>query len=137
MSDLVVEPKVGIGSIRIGMSLDEVRSAVGEPTGRFRKTSDSPRLTDVYDGLGIHVYYDDSDSVEFIESFPVDGIRHVLYGMPVFELTAEQIAANLSAKGLSGTAEDGSWFVYSSLGLSLWRSHESREHFEAVAVAEV
>ncbi len=136
MAELVIEPMVRIGPVRIGMSLAENRTVIGEPKERFQKTEQSVSLTDSYENLGLHVYYDENGSVEFIESFPVDGIRHFLYDISVFEVPAKDVVAKLASKGHGTSREGGSSLVYVSLGLSLWRSHSSNERFETVAVGK-
>jgi hypothetical protein len=65
-----VLPFDGLGDLRFGMPRDMVRELLGVAYQSFRKTSSSPRLTDAYDGLGFHLYYDTEDRLEFIETFP-------------------------------------------------------------------
>ena len=109
------------------MTLAEVRSAAGEPTSRFKKTTESASLTDAYEDLGLHVYYNRSGSVEFVESFQVDQTLHVLGSMPVFKTVAEELVASLSANAPFRSEEGGSLYVCPFLGLSLWRSDSSGE----------
>ena len=61
-----VLPFGGLGELRFGTSRAAVRtSLVGSPT-TFSKVVDAPTMTDSYDALGLHLYYDDGDELEFI-----------------------------------------------------------------------
>lgn len=126
---------MGIGPVMIGLPMADVRGTLGEPTMRFRKTPDSPRLTDAYVPLGVHVYYDGADCVEYVESFAVGGVVHLLDGIPVFDTPATTLIATVSKKTAVRTEERGTAFVALSLGLAFWRSNEEATRFDSVGVA--
>jgi hypothetical protein len=71
---LAIVGRIGIGPVMIGLPMADLRGILGEPTRQFRKYPGSPKLTDAYEALGVHVYYDDADCVDFVESFAVPGI---------------------------------------------------------------
>jgi hypothetical protein len=52
-----IQPGIGVGPIRFGMTVDEVRKAMGLPFCVFSKTVDSSFPTDAFDEAGVHVYY--------------------------------------------------------------------------------
>jgi hypothetical protein len=52
-----INPYVGIGVVRFGMSRRQVRKALGGMVKEFKKTPKSESLTDAFDQLGIYVYY--------------------------------------------------------------------------------
>jgi hypothetical protein len=126
---------IGIGPVMIGLPMADVRAALGEPTNRFRKTPESPRLTDAYDPLGVHVYYDGADCVECVESFAVEGTVHLLDGLPVFDTPATKLIAAVWKKAAVRSEERGTSFVAPTLGLAFWRSDEEATTFETVLVA--
>jgi hypothetical protein len=132
---LAIVGGIGIGPLMIGMPMAHVRGQLGEPTKRFRKTPDSPRLTDAYVQLGVHVYYDGADCVEYMESFAVDGIVHLLDGLPVFDTPVTTLIAAVSKKAAVRSEERGTAFVAPSLGLAFWRSDEEATTFDSVSVA--
>lgn len=52
-----IDPYIGVGSIRFGMSIEEVRQVLAAPVQTFWKSETSEIPTDAFDTLGIHVYY--------------------------------------------------------------------------------
>ena len=132
---LVIVGGVGIGPAMIGMSIADVRGTMGEPTKQFRKAPNSKTLTDAYDQLGMHVYYDIADCVEFVEAFAVKGVEHLLDGYAVFETPAAAIMAFVSKKGAVRSEEGGTSLVAPTLGLAFWRADEEATTFDSVAVA--
>jgi hypothetical protein len=132
---LVIVGGIGIGPAMIGMPIADIRGTMGEPTKRFRKTADSLRLTDAYAQLGVHVYYDDADCVEFVESFAVEGVIHLLDGLSVFETPAVTIVASVSKRAAVHSEEGGASLVVPTLGLAFWRADGEATTFDSVAVA--
>jgi|SRR6185437_909983 len=132
---LVIAGGIGIGSVLIGSSMAHVRGTLGEPTKRFRKTPNSPQLTDAYAQLGVHVYYDDADCVEFVESFAMEGVVHLLDGLSVFKTPVATIVESVSKKAAVRSEEGGTSFVVPTLGLAFWRADGEATTFDSVAVA--
>lgn len=64
--EMMIEPYVGIGSIRLGMTREEVNEAVGWQPKRFKKSRDADLLSDNFDGF-IFVYYREPDVCEAVE----------------------------------------------------------------------
>jgi hypothetical protein len=46
-----------------------MRAVLGIAFKEFRKTPSAPNSTDAYAELGLHLYYDAADRLEFIEAF--------------------------------------------------------------------
>jgi hypothetical protein len=87
-----IEPYVGLGEAHFGKTREGIRDLLGEEFESFQKSSDSPILTDSYDSLGLHLYFDDSDRLEYIECFDpaaptVNKIS--LLGRPISEASAD------------------------------------------------
>ncbi|MBA3805011.1 MAG: ABC transporter ATP-binding protein [Acidobacteria bacterium] len=52
-----IEPYEGVGPIKLGMSINAVREAVGAEVKTFKKSPSSEIPTDAFDLLGVYVYY--------------------------------------------------------------------------------
>ena len=52
-----IEPYVGVGPVRLGMTVEQVRESVGAEFDTFRKTPLSEMETDAFDSVGLHVHY--------------------------------------------------------------------------------
>ena len=64
---MTIDPHFGIGNIRFGMTVADVRRVVGSPFTSFRKTPTSTFPTDAFDDLGIHVFYKPPGICEAVE----------------------------------------------------------------------
>ena len=64
--DFEIEPHVGAGPIKLGLSREEVRRLMGPPFRTYSKAAGEP-LTDTYFGTDLQVCYDNGDRVEYIE----------------------------------------------------------------------
>jgi hypothetical protein len=82
----------------------------------------------------VHVYYDDADRVE-LESFPVEGVIHLLDRFSVFDTPVATLMAAVSRKGAVRSEEGGACLVIPILGLSFWRADRDATRFDSVAVA--
>lgn len=67
--DLEFLPYEGLGQLRFGMSRSTIRALMAVDPKPFKKTPASKMMTDAFGELGVHVYYDPSDSCEAIEAF--------------------------------------------------------------------
>jgi hypothetical protein len=113
-----VEPGIGIGPIRLGMTHAEVGAAVA--SREIRGQGSRQRIP----GLGVLLEYTDSDGVvAFIEADRGSGAQYD--GIDLFETPAEEVvAAIVQAAGLA--PEDFPLkrhsYLFESLRLVLWRS---------------
>ena len=60
---------IGVGDIRFGMSVDEVRSAINSEATPFLKTPQSIMPTDSFHGDSIHVFYKKPGICEAVEFY--------------------------------------------------------------------
>ena len=104
-----------VGPIAFGETRDTIRSVLGSGFRSFRKTQDENE-TDAYDSLGVHIYYDDSNCVEFVELFtPAE---------PSFESVslvgqkAEDVVGKLRELGYEGDQDDVG-YNYDGVGIGL------------------
>jgi hypothetical protein len=64
-----VVPYEGLGNIRFGTPRAAIRALLKVDFTSFIKGDDHVP-TDAYDTLGMHLYFDEQDCLEFIEAFP-------------------------------------------------------------------
>jgi len=86
-----IEPHVGAGPVRFGRPREEVKRVLGNEPRRFKKTPHSAALTDAFDELGVHVYYNATGSCSAVElaSPATPTFRgQLLLGRPFGELRA-------------------------------------------------
>ena len=135
MIDMELIPGDRVGSIRLGMRRSEVLSAIGDPSSRFTKTPESAALTDSYDDLGIHVFYTESETVEFIETWSHPNVRHLVSGLDGFATAADQLISVLGTQGHECVNDRGYSYTFSQPGVSFWRSDPDETYFESIGVA--
>jgi hypothetical protein len=117
-----VEPHVGAGPIKLGLSRGELRKLMGAPFRTYSKVPGEP-LTDTYFGTDLQVYYDASDRVEYIELNGPRSINPTLRGRTLLFAPAEEVIEWM--RGVSDFDADnpelGYSYIYPALDLSLWR----------------
>ena len=69
VSNWQIHPYVGLGALRFGQRRVDVRKQLGDDYSTFQKAPGVDSETDSYDNLGLHLYYDENDCLEFIEAF--------------------------------------------------------------------
>jgi len=117
-----VEPHVGAGPIKLGLSREELRRLMGAPFRTYSKAPGEP-LTDTYFGTDLQVSYDASDRVDYIELNGPRSINPTLRGRTLLFAPAEEVIDWM--RGVSDFDADnpelGYSYVYPALDLSLWR----------------
>jgi len=117
-----VEPHVGAGPIKLGLSREEVRKVMGAPFRTYAKVPGEP-LTDTYFGTDLQVCYDATDRVEYIELNGPGSINPTLRGRTLLFAPAQEVIEWM--RGISDFDSDdpelGHSYVYPALDLSLWR----------------
>jgi hypothetical protein len=116
MQTLEIQPTVGVGPIRFGMSRAEVRELIGPHDG----DSDEDREWYLED---LAIEFDSSGKVAFIEIAESENFRAVLNGECLHELDADSAIAHVkkSAAYDPNAPEPGYTYVFPALQLSLWR----------------
>jgi hypothetical protein len=113
--DFDIEPHVGVGPIRFGMTRAEVRKVLGKP-----KSTNKER-----DGFldGFYVDFDEAGSVEFIEMAKSQKFRGLFHGTCLHDLLADDAVALVSKFGKydRNHPELGHSYIYVDLQMSLWR----------------
>lgn len=119
-----VEPHVGVGPVRLGMSRDEVRRIMPGPVDSFRKGPDALYETDGFHNCAFQVFYGgDTPTVEYIELSADAEFSAVYRGMNVFGTEAKDLVAHISrvAEYDATEPEMDYSYIFPELELSLWR----------------
>ena len=139
MKEFEIEPKVGVGPIRLGMTREEVREQLGDP-------DDATDQREWYlEDMAID--FDKSGHAEFIELAASERFRVIFQGKDLHELEADDAVAHLRAIAEydENDPELGCSFVFPALQLCLWRpmipfdgqdeDDPTGRRFEAIGVA--
>ena len=94
-----IEPFVGLGELEFGMSRTETRRLLNTDVVSFRKTPSEIQLTDDYSGIGFHLYFDENDNLEFIETFTPCPVEYE--GMRFLGIPLEQVLAEANSRGMA------------------------------------
>ena len=142
MKDYNVQPLVGIGPVRLGMSRDEVHFAMHARETPFRKGATVTPLTDAFHQSAFQVFYArHAPIVEYIELSRDADFRVLYRGLDVFATLADEIAAFI-ARDASYNREGREFpysYIFHELQLSLWRpvlpkDDESGRFFSTIGI---
>ncbi len=111
----------GIGPLRFGFSRSSVRAELGDDFSEFRKSVDSINSTDEYSRLGMHLYYDSNNKLEFIECFSPCPIHY--RGVSLLGKEFEVVLKELEDLGLSARHDDYVCY-FDDVGFALYVSGE-------------
>ena len=95
-------PNIAIGTIRFGMSRDELRQSFSGPYTEYKKSKYSKNTADDYGGF--HVYYTPENTVEAVEIF--EGIHVIYQGKQLFPSSKED-----ALKTVDGLEEDAGVYM--------------------------
>ena len=128
MDEWVISPFESLGPLRFGATAPEVQAAAGGTPTRFQKGA-SPNLTEAYDEIGFHAYYDSDEKLEFIDAFPPCRVTYA--GVDLLRPKMSDATEELASLGLQGRDDrDGSlWFDQHGFGL-----YAPHGHVEGVSV---
>ncbi len=130
-----VSPLVGIGPVRLGMTREEVRTALGEPN--YSKGNREGYLS------GLFVNFSSNEKVEFIEISKSEEFTAYYCGVPVHDTLAGELIARVSkfSEFDGNDPELGHSYIFKALQLSFWRGtipssqdDEDGCYFQAVGV---
>ena len=117
-----ITPHVGAGPVNFGMTIEQVRRALGARFTSFLKDTTSELPSDAFENEGVYVYYKSPGVCEAIELAkpasavlgnaelfgPYDSVRHFIEMLAQIE-------------------EDGAGLVASELGISLYAPHAKKD----------
>ena len=113
---MTIHPHKGVGVIAFGMTRPEVAKAVGQVPRRARRNQYDMSDYDLFEKLGLFVYYDADDmclAVEFTRDARVSYDGYELFAHPAHEARAWARARDQDLDGKDG-------FVATGLGLSMY-----------------
>ena len=112
-----VVPFEGLGDLRFDTPRAAVRALLATDHRSFQKSPLSRQLTDAYDTLGFHLYYDDEDRLEFIETFPPCDPTY--RGIRLLKGSRQRVLQQLADLGHTASHEDEG-YNFKQLGLVLY-----------------
>jgi hypothetical protein len=124
MPDYIVQPFVGVGPIRLGMSRDEARRAMQEPPKPFRKGTAPKHETDAFHQSAFQIFYGgDQPTVEYVELSGGSVVRALYRDLDVFATPADDVVAYISRDSAfdESDPEIPCTYLFRGLQLSLWR----------------
>lgn len=65
--DLIIQPYIGIGAIRFGMTRQQVRQVINQPVESFLRHSTDELPTDYFENLGLYVEYKNEGICQAVE----------------------------------------------------------------------
>lgn len=117
VTELVVQPLVGIGDARLGKSKGDLVAALGAPERIVRGK------TLVYFGSALRVHLDRQEVACFVEVAGALSVRPVLDGVYILEISADNAMRTVSRYGAIDTThrEYPMTCIVRDVELSLWR----------------
>jgi hypothetical protein len=98
-----VKSYIGVGELRFGDSRLNVRAILGPHYHSFRKAPGANE-TDAYDKLGLHLYYDENDCLEFVEAFAPSSLTFI--GISLLGRQMSDVENDLKAIGHYSRRDD-------------------------------
>jgi hypothetical protein len=125
MPKYLVEPFVGVGPVRLGMSREEVLRAMVEPSRPYRRSySDSDHEIDAFHDNSFQVFYGGAaPEAEYIELSRGSTSQPFYRDLDVFATRADEVVAYIlqDAPYDEDDWELGYTYIFPELQLSLWR----------------
>ena len=141
--ELIIQPHVGIGPVRLGMKRDEIRNIL-EGLGGGKPVAKSAH-TDCFFRNSLQVSFEPDESASFIEVYSDAQWTCLFEGADVFDTPADELVRHVErfdSRDPILSTKNG--FVFSSLILTLWEAdsqddrkrNETREIFFAVGIGD-
>jgi hypothetical protein len=140
-----VQPKIGIGPVKLGMDRTTAIACMGLAPDSFMKTQMSQHPTDSFYEAGFQIFYEgETPKVGSIELSRDCGFEAMLFGENVLDIPVSEALLKIEhVTGLKPKTEDeGYTYEIPSFGLWLWRqSNESNDeegqYFSTIGVGTV
>ena len=130
-----VQPKLGIGPVKLGMDRTSAIASMGLEPDSFMKTPMSEHPTDSFYEAGFQIFYaGEVPKVESIELSRGCGFEATLSGHNVLDLPVSEALVKIeNVTGLKPETEDeGYSYEIASLGLWLWRQSNEPNDEEGI-----
>lgn len=115
-----VEPGLGAGPVRLGMTRPEVEAALGDPQAEYRVWNGTGTTVSWLEAC-FQVTFDGSGKVVDIMLCAKGPVVATLQGVDVLHRPAEDVLAALSGLGQGRYEEDGFSFAFSEARVAFWR----------------
>jgi hypothetical protein len=127
--EMNIVPFEKVGDLLFGAKREEVRKLLGPDFETFRKAQWSTNTTDDYSALGLHLYYNKQDELEFVEMFPpaIPKFKEI----NLLQGTIEEVVKILQTFD-ANPETDGASYVFYKIGISLYSESEDKS-VEAVS----
>ena len=127
MINLIIEPLIGIGNIKLGESKVKIHSLIGLPDSSSNSDESEEYFNYEYYYNDLLISYDPADRINYLEvaGYNSKTTTTELFGIKVFQTYADEIIKNIEESGFSYFKEDREIpysFVFIDLQLSFWRS---------------
>ena len=111
-----IHPFESVGNLKFGNLRVETQRLLKAKPNSFRKAP-GENETDAYDDIGLHLYFDAQDRLEFVEAFEPASVS--LYGHKLLGRLADDVERDLDAIGLMAEETDvGRRFPRAGIALS-------------------
>ena len=110
-----IVPYVSVGNLSFGDKREVARKKLNSPFSTFRKVIGA-EVTDSFDEIGLHLYYDNDDRLQFVELFrPADV---VVCGIELLDRNVDEVVGSLEMLGYAPSPTDVG-FQVDDLGVAL------------------
>jgi hypothetical protein len=116
-----IEPHLGIGPVRLAMTRDAARAAMRGLGQSYREDRRAKR--DLFHGNAFQVFYDATDTVEYIQLARSGDIDASFEGQRILDIPADDAVRFVErfAPYSTSNPELGWSYLFPALDLSLWR----------------
>jgi hypothetical protein len=111
-----IHPFESIGPLNFNMSRTTARDTLQVPLQRFRKYENCPDI-EVSEELGLHLYYDARDCLEFVEAF--EPAKVSFCGLIFLGRDVQDVVAEMEERGLRPTETDDYGVTFGDAGIAL------------------
>ena len=108
---------LSMGDLRFGESRRDIRRRLGGKHQAFEKDI-GENVTDAYDELGLHLYYDNEDNLEYVEAFAP--ANPTLDGIEMLGRSSGDVVADLAKAGHMCSSMDNVSLNCDSAGIALY-----------------
>lgn len=102
MKQLAIQPFVGLGWLRFGQPRQETRRLLNDSPASFLKAAS--KVVDEYRNIGLHLYFDAEEKLEFIEAFAPSNPTYL--DLSLLGRNAESVRSDLAALGVSCNTDE-------------------------------
>lgn len=123
-----VFPGQGFDHVKFGQSRKNIRNLLKESPLQFKKNPWAKSLTDSYDDLGIQLFYDENDCLEFVEI--LQQCRFNFFGADFRKMKLKEILEVIKSRvTVDGMKEIDGSYIFNELGFGVQSNGNSVQSF--------